>query len=99
MIILREQQIFFREVFQYFDSKNKLIKDSPDIVNQLNLYKGKTGLLRVYSKMERMKGKIRYNFPLHLSKKSRLTELIILNYHEKLAHSGCYAILTSCAPE
>ena len=63
------------------------MKDTPNIVHQLNLYKDKTGLLKVHSKMER------YNFPLLLSKKSRIIKLIILNYHEKLAHSRCYAIL------
>ena len=45
--------------------------------------------------MIRVKGKFKHRnyFPLLLSNESYLTELIILDLHQRLAHSGCYHVL------
>lgn len=34
------------------------------------------------------------NFPILLNKKSTLAKLIIMEYHEKMAHAGCYSVLS-----
>ena len=47
--------------------------------------------MRVHSKFTRFKN---FRFPILLSKSSPLTKLIIFDYHHKLAHAGCYALLS-----
>ncbi|XP_064090003.1 uncharacterized protein LOC135204009 [Macrobrachium nipponense] len=88
------QKHHFPEVFKYFDSSKRLLKDLPKIIGQLNLYIDKEGLLRVRSKLDKLKDDRRYRFPILLSKDSRLTKLIIENYHERFAHAGCYSLLS-----
>ena len=91
-IFVRDQSIEFPEVVQYFGSQNKAIKRIPDLVSQLNLYMDKSGLIRVKGKFS--KSNLMYkNFPILLSKKSRLTELIVWEFHEKFKHSGIYHII------
>ncbi|RXG52863.1 hypothetical protein Avbf_18341 [Armadillidium vulgare] len=46
-IILSDQHVHYKEVLDYLNSKNKLHKDMPNIVSQLNLFKDEKGLLRV----------------------------------------------------
>lgn len=95
-IVLKEQKLYFPAVFDFFKSESKHLKDIPNIVNQLNLYIDNDGLLRVKCKLERMKdikNFEKYKFPLLLSKESKLTSLIVLDMHDKLCHSGCYAVL------
>ncbi|XP_066947446.1 uncharacterized protein [Macrobrachium rosenbergii] len=96
-IILKDQQSEFPEVFKYFHSNSRNVKDIPNIVKQLNVFMDRDGLLRVRSKCERLRSVERfkrYSFPLLLAKKSVLTPLIILDMHRKLAHAGCYSLLT-----
>ena len=95
-IVLRDQELFFPDIFDYFNSLSRQLKDIPNLVNQLNLYIDNDGLLRVKCKIERMKviKKFeKYKFPLLLAKESKLTSLIVLDMHGKLCHSGCYAVL------
>ena len=66
----------------------------PKIVGQINVYLDEEGLLRVRSKMDRLKYGKRYRFPILLSKESPLTKLIILHYHDCFAHAGCYSLLS-----
>ena len=68
--------------WEYFHSHEKLLKDMPKIVGQINVYLDEEGLLRVRSKMDRLKYGKRYRFPILLSKESPLTKLIILHYHD-----------------
>ena len=86
-IISRDQHKYFANVFEYFERGLCNVKDIPDIVNKFNLFIDDQGLIRV-------KGKLKHkHFPLLLSNESPLTELIILDIHHKLAHSGCYSVL------
>ena len=93
-VIRTEQRICFPEIFAYFDLKNPLLKDIPNLVRQLNVYKDITGLLRVRSKFKRFSKEFKSSyFPILLPKDSWLTDLIIMNLHEKFAHAGCYTLL------
>ena len=93
MIIAAEQRAKFPEVFEYFNSNSKKIKDIPNIVNQLNVYPGADGLLRVKSKFNRWKDESRCYAPILLPKNSHLTFLIIRDLHEEKLHIGCYQLL------
>ena len=94
LILRRDQELHFPEVFGYFASNSSLLKDMPPIVGQLNVYLDSSGLLRVRSKLDKLKDGKRYRFPVLLHKDSPLTKLIILDYHVRFAHSGCYVLLT-----
>lgn len=90
-IILTEQRRYFTEVFSYFE-KGSNLKEIPLLVTQLNIYLDKSGLLRVKSKFRKWFGK--EEFPILLPRNSNLTELIVLDTHTRLAHSGCYSVLS-----
>lgn len=94
LALRRDQELYFPEVFDYFSSSKRLLKAMPSIVGQLNVYLDSSGLLRVRSKLSKLKDQRRYRFPILLHKDSPLTKLIILDYHERFAHSGCYTLLT-----
>ena len=87
-VLSKDQHKYFADVFRYFESGLHAIKDIPDIVNKLNLFIDEQGLIRAKGKF-----KHRNYFPLLLSNESYLTELIILDLHQRLAHSGCYHVL------
>ena len=94
-IIRIDQQDHFASIFEYFENIKKVSK-IPVLVNQLNVYIDKFGLLRVKSKCERIKKVKRYigyDFPLLLSKSSKIIPLFIEETHRNLNHSGCYSIL------
>ena len=93
LILLRDQRQHFPEVFDYFSSSQRLLKELPTIVGQLNVYQDSDGLLRVRSKLEKLTDK-QYRFPLLLSKDSALTRHIILHYHHIFSHAGCYSLLS-----
>ena len=92
-LVKEDQKLHFSEVLKYFESGSKTLKDIPNIVTQLNLYIDQTGILRVKSKLGRKNSKQNYA-PILLSKKSRLSELIILEMHCKRGHLGCYSLLS-----
>ena len=98
-IILKEQQINFPEIFNYFESDIKRIKDIPILVGQLNVYPDQVGILRVRSKCDRWKNGERCYFPILLHKNSELTKLIILDLHIRLKHAGCYSLLAELRKE
>ncbi|RXG53621.1 hypothetical protein Avbf_13496 [Armadillidium vulgare] len=87
-IILSDQHVHCKEVLDYLNSKNKLHKDMPNIVSQLNLFKDEKGLLRVKSKFNRYKDKYKNYFPILLHKNSPITEMIILDMHKKTSHAN-----------
>ena len=91
LMILTEQKDKFPEVFNYFKNTNVPVKNIPNVVLQLNLFVDKLGLLRVGSKM--MKNRRSY-FPIFLPKTGILTDLIVLDTHKRLSHSGVYSVLT-----
>ena len=93
-VIKMDQAKHFEDVTKYFDSKSKSIKDIPNIVSQLNLFRDSFGVLRVKSKFDRKScSKICY-FPILLSKHSILTKLIIAEVHKKRGHARCYSLLS-----
>ncbi|XP_068224897.1 uncharacterized protein [Palaemon carinicauda] len=95
-IIIRDQHIHFPDVFDYFHSKQKQLKNLPNIVAQLNLFLDSDGMVRVKSKCRRLKEVQhlnKFNYPLLLSKDSMLVPLIIRELHVKLSHAGCYPLL------
>ena len=93
-VIESNQRRYFPEVYHYFESKQKLQKDIPNIVQQLNVFMDNHGILRVRSKVSKLKNDNFVNFPMLLHKKSRLTQLIIMDMHCKFCHAGVYSLLS-----
>jgi hypothetical protein len=90
-IIAVEQKLQFQQELAYLESKNKGVREMPQLVAQLNLYKCKDGLLRMRSKFG---NSTTSNCRLILlPKTSHLTTLIIRGVHEQLCHSGIYCVL------
>ena len=87
-LISRDQKVKYGNVFDYFSSTKKSLKDIPDITNQLNLYIGQDGVLRVKSKFLKNESN-----PIFLPNDSRLTELIIRETHEQMSHAGIYSCI------
>ena len=93
-IIKTEQELAFPEIVQYFKSSQKTIKDIPNLVKQINIYRDRNGLLRVISKFERFNRNGRTcNFPILLPKNRRLTELIVSDVHKQYNHTGIYSVM------
>lgn len=94
-LILKNEQIAqFEEVFNYFSKSNPNFKDMPNLVMQLNVFIDNEGLLRVGSKMNKNRNYGSQYFPLLLPKSSLITNMIILESHARLFHSGIYSVLT-----
>jgi len=88
-IISCEQYKYYADIFAYLDSRTKNLKDLPELLGKLNLFKDENGILRVKSKFHND----RAINPILLPKSSQLTISIIRNIHEKLGHSGVYSVL------
>lgn len=86
-IISMDQRKYFPDIFDYFQTGFRSLKSIPDLVTKLNLFIDAQGLLRVKGKFKNR------HSPLLLSDKSHLTSLVIMDVHQRLAHSGCYAVL------
>ena len=95
-IIKLDQAIWYSEVLNYFQNMDKVaVKNIPEIVTQLNLALDKFGVIRVKSKLyPRANENINYVFPVLISPKSRLSELIITDYHEQLGHANRFTVLS-----
>ena len=88
-IISVEQKIAYPQVFQYFESRTAVIRDIPDLVTKFNLYRDKFSVLRI-------KSKFAYDValnPILLPQSSVLTQMIIQSVHNKMSHSGIYAVI------
>ena len=98
--IIKADQIYhYREVFDYFQSSNRTLKDMPNVVSQLNVFLDKQGILRVKHKLKRWSDSKR-DFPVLLAKSSKLTEMIVKDLHsKKLRHSGLYVVLAALRKE
>lgn len=93
-LILKEQTIFFSDVFEYFSDKKRSLRDVPLIVTQLNLFRDSEGILRVKAKLKRWKEScLEHTYPILLPKASNLTKLIVSHFHRNLFHSGTYSTL------
>ncbi|XP_068210785.1 uncharacterized protein [Palaemon carinicauda] len=93
-VIRVEQGLGFPEVFAYFESGDKWFMAVPNIVAQLNIYMEKFGILRVRCKVPKWKQDNYLHFPILLHKDSKLTNLIVLDMHQKFGHLGLYALLS-----
>ena len=93
VIMVEDQCIHFLNVHSYMDRKVKLLKDLPPIVAQLNIFRDSLNILRVKAKFKKWRDQSG-DFPILLSKNSRLSELIIRDLHQKLLHAGKYAVLS-----
>ena len=96
LLLKIEQRDQFSEVFHYFQNTVMPKKNIPNLVLQLNLFEDTTGLIRVGSKMM---GHRNSYFPILLPKSSFVTNLIILDAHQKTSHSGIYAVLAELRRE
>ena len=96
LIIKYDQKKWHPEVLNYFNNKEKVpIKDIPAIITQLNLAVDRFGIIRVKSKLfPRFPEQQDYVFPVLISAKSRLSELMISEYHEKLGHANRFTVLS-----
>ena len=96
LILKYDQLKWYTDVFEYFKTKNKVaIKDIPPIITQLNLAMDSFDLIRVKSKLyPRLSDKQDYVLPILISPKSRLAELVINEYHEKLGHADRFTVLS-----
>ena len=92
-VISNDQHIYFQEIFNYFKTGFQTLHDIPDIVMKLNLFIDGQGLIRVKGKFKNQQ------CPILLSNKSKLTSMIIMDIHQRLAHSGCYSVLTELRKE
>ena len=70
------------------------VKDVTNIIAQLNVYMDDHGLLRIRSKMPKWKNDTFVNFPILLHKHTKLTQLVIQDFHEKFSHAGVYSLLS-----
>mgnify|MGYP000654560869 CR=1 FL=1 len=92
-LIRSDQSRYCEEIVNYFKDPPKAIREIPNIVKQLNPTLDDRKLIRIQSKFS-FKEKNRARCPILLSNESRLTTLIVLDYHEKMSHSGCYSVLS-----
>jgi hypothetical protein len=93
LCILQDQRLHFGQILDYFKSTNKLLKDAPSLIGQLNVFRDPDGILRVKAKFKSWRGSS-VNFPVLLSKSSDVTKKIIFDLHLTLNHAGIYSVLT-----
>ena len=97
ILIKYDQRKWYSDVLDYFESNEKSVakKDIPSVITQLNLALDEEGVIRVKSKLyPRFQNKDKYVFPVLISPRSRLAELIVNEYHEKYDHAGRFIVLS-----
>jgi len=92
-LIKTDQRRHFPELVTFFASPSERAKDVPALVTKVNLFTHE-GVIKVKSKFDRWINDENFCFPILLAKNSTLTELVIRNAHERLAHGGVYNILS-----
>lgn len=94
-LLRKDQLLHFSEVIDFLNSNKKKHKDIPPLVSQLNLFvDDRDNVVKMKSKFDRWKTDVNYCFPSLLSNSSFLTDLLIVDVHKKLAHAGCYTVLS-----
>ena len=88
LIVSQVQRETYPDVFSYYASNSKVLKNIPALVTQLNLFVDKNHVVRVNSKFG--DGNM---WPILLPKKSILTSLIVREIHENMGHRGIYTVL------
>ena len=92
-VVLRQAQFEgFPELAQFFT--DPLCANEVQMVQQLNLFVDKSGIVRVKTKFDNLKAPFEEKFPILLPKKSSLTVCIINDLHQSLMHAGVYKILS-----
>ena len=87
------QRASFPNIFDYFENKKGPRSEIP-IITQLNLFLDKDGLLRVQSKMRKLRASYNERCPVLLAKDSPITKAIIWDLHSRtLKHAGAYKVL------
>ena len=99
VLVKQDQMAHFKNVHEYYDSPCSKVKNIPNIVNQLNVFRDEEGVLRVRSKCNQKVVNNRRTDPILLAKKSRLVYLIIVYFHEKMYHAGKYMVLSEIRKE
>ena len=87
------QREYFPDLLDYFSNETIPGKDIPQLVTQLNVFKDNQGILRVKCKLKKWRDKP-CNFPILMPSGKRLTELIIMQTHHDLKHSGIYSVIS-----
>ena len=91
-ILRKEQAIMFPEIIDYFERKTRSLCEIPNLVKQLNLRPDNFGILRVESKFSSIKkNKV---CPILLSRDSKLTENLIMNFHFNNKHLRIFSLMT-----
>ena len=93
LVIKMDQRKHYADVFEYYGSKNTKIRDIPPLVSRLNAFVDKDGVIKVKSKFDRWSDRKSFAFPILMSDKSLLTDLIVADVHIKASHGGCYNVL------
>ena len=88
-IISSAQKSAYRDVYSYFESRSKHLKDIPELVKKYNLYRDDENCLRIKSKFPKQSN---LN-PVILPKTGVLTKSIIRQAHEDVGHLGLYTVL------
>ena len=93
LLVRSDQMEHFKEEIEFLNSKKQIPnRNIPNIVTRLNVFSD-SGILKVRSKFEKWSDHKKYNYPVLLSKKSKLTCLIIKHLHENKGHAGVYSVL------
>ena len=90
------QRDCYGDVINFFTDKNAV--DVP-IISQLNLFLDDDGLIKVQSKMRKMRSDSYERYPVLMHKKSPLTTALIMDYHHKLLYAGTYRTLAELNKE
>ena len=98
LILKDDQKKHFPNLISYFNSNDSKLKNVPQLISDLNVFRDRDLVLRVKSKFSSI-GKSDKQFPILLSKDSHLTKLIVEKIHKKLNHSGKYAVLSEFRKE
>ena len=93
IIVQRDQLLHYSSVFSYMNNNKRNVRDAPSIMTQLNVFKDKNEILRVKCKLSHV-GKHMIDFPILLAKNSRITTLLIEDFHRTLRHAGKYSVLS-----
>ena len=93
-VVQTDQKVYYPDVVEYFSSNMNVKKDIPPLVAKYNLFMDHDKIIRVKAKFRKWKYSIDKKFPILLHKDSRLTDCVIYDIHDQLAHCGSYAVLS-----
>ena len=85
-LIRVEQRIHFGSIYSFFKSRTIPVSKIPDLVLQMNLFLDDNEIIRVKSKFASGP------YPILLTNDSRITMLIIRDFHERFSHAGVYTV-------